>query len=154
MTRLRTLFGALGRDRTGSTALEAALVLPMMGFALMAVFDIAMGFSAKLNLVQAAARTAELATAPGTVGSDYSYLTPEAAAASGQPASNVTVASWLECGGVRQASMASICGGGLQIARYVSVTIRGTYTTSFGFGSSIGRTASVPIRGSATVRLQ
>ena len=144
----------IARDRRGAAAMEAALVLPMLTIALLAVFDIAMGFSAKLKLVQAAARTAELATAPATVGSNYGYLVTEAASASGQPASNVTVATWLECGGTRQALMTDICGAGQQIARYVSITIRGTYRSSFGFGAMFRTPNGVAIRGSATVRLQ
>ena len=145
---------AITRDRRGAAALEAALVLPMLSIALLAVFDISMGFSAKLKLVQAAARTAELATAPATVGSSYGYLVTEAASASGQPASNVTVATWLECGSIRQASMTNICGTGTQIARYVSITVRGTYRSSFGFGTLLRAPNGVPISGSATVRLQ
>lgn len=150
---MRWLIFRLGADRRGSSALETALLIPMMSFALFAVFDIAMGFSAKLKLVQVAARTAELATAPGTVGTDYSYLTADAAAASGQPTSNIAVDFWLECNAVRQSSTANICGAGQQFARYISVTIRGTYNASFGFGPAIG-ISSIPIAGSATVRLQ
>ena len=144
----------LQRNCGGAAALEAAIIIPMLAFALFAVFDIAMGFSAKLKFVQAAGRTAELATAPGTVGSDYSYLGPEAATASGQPQSNVTIDSWLECNGARQTSMAVICDNTQQIARYVSVQITGNYNATFNFGSFFGVTGTVPIMGSATVRLQ
>lgn len=145
---------ALCGNRRGSTALEAALVLPMLGLAMFAVLDIAMGFSAKLKLVQAASRTVELATAPGTVGSDYTYLQGEAATASGQPVANVTVSNWLECGTVRQANTTVICGSGAQISRYVSVRITGVYTSKFRFGRAASGTIRVPIAGSATVRLQ
>lgn len=142
-------------DRGGAAAVELAVLLPVLTFALLGAVDVANVYSAKLALVQAAGRALELATAPATAVTNYDYLRAEAAAAAGQAQDDVTVDTWLECNGQRQNAMTSTCTAGQQIGRYVSVAVAAAYEPRFNWGWLIGNGgASVPIMGSATVRVQ
>ncbi len=146
------LINRLAADRSGAAAMEAALVIPLMLLLVFAAFDFAMGFSARMDLVATASRTAELATGVGQVRADYQFLQAEAEAATSQPNAVATVNTWLECNGVVQGPINGICPAGQEFARYVSVNIQATYTPIFGIGGFLG--SSVPIGGSATVRIQ
>jgi hypothetical protein len=151
MARL-VLISRLARDRSGAAAAEAALVIPMFLLLAFAAVDFALGFSARMNLVATAARTAELATGVGQVRADYAFLEAEAEAATTQPGANATVDTWLECNGIRNGPINGICPAGQSFARYVSVTIQATYSPLIGIGGFLG--SGVPIGGSATVRIQ
>lgn len=158
---MRHTLTALFRDRTGAAMIELGLIAPLLIFVILAVSDVAQGFSSQLQLKQAADRTIDLATVAGQRAGSYSYLQAEGANASGQPSSNVAVSSWLECNGVKQASSVNNCTGGAQFARYVSVAITGTYTPAYpssvmasiyGGTLSMGNTVSMTAR--AAVRVQ
>jgi Flp pilus assembly pilin Flp len=153
--RLTALLKRLAQDRRGASAVELALAAPVLGLALLGSFDLARGFSDRIDLTSAAARAAELATAPGQVRTDYDFLESEAesaATASGLTGASAEVDAWLECDGVRQAENTRVCPAGEPYARYVEVVIRGNFQPVFGFGF-IGADG-VPLRGSATVRIQ
>ena len=81
MMHVPFLLRRLAADRSGTSAVELAIATPMLALMIMAVFDISRGFSARLDLVEAAGRAAELATAYGGVRTDYSALQSEAVAA-------------------------------------------------------------------------
>ena len=143
-------------DRRGAAAVEMALVAPILTLALAAVYDLSQGFAARLDLVQAAQRSAELATSLGQVRTDYSFLQTEAVTAattSGAKNPSASVDAWLECNGVRQAQMNAVCPAGQQFARYVSVEVNDTYFPLF-TGAGLLNAGGVPIRGAATVRIQ
>ncbi len=143
-------------DRRGAAAAELALVFPLIALALMGSYDLALGFAARLDLVSAASRSAELATSLGQVRTDYAFLQSEAIAASraaGAVHATATVDAWLECDGRRQASMNGVCPSGQQYARYVSVAIADTYRPRF-IKAGIISPGGVPITGAATVRIQ
>jgi Flp pilus assembly protein TadG len=123
----------IGRDERGVSVIEMAFVAPVLAIFIVGVVDIGRGFSAKLTLEEAAYRTLEK-VAVGTVQTDYTYLKAEAATAAGVPQANVTVDSWLECDGTRQASFAGECTGTQQTARYVKVTITNNFKPSFPYG--------------------
>ena len=152
---LRTL-ARLGRcEHGGSSMLELAMVTPMLMIMVLGITDGANGFTAKLKLQQAAARTIELATAGGISSGAFNNLANEASSASGQSSSNVTVTKWLECDGTRQDSFDGTCTGSQQVARYVSVSITGTYTPMLaGVMAKFGLPSTIPVRGSASVRVQ
>jgi Flp pilus assembly protein TadG len=152
---LLNLFVRLARNRSGSSAVELALAVPVLGAALLGSFDVARGFSDRIDLTAAAARAAELATAPGQVRTDYAFLESEAESAattSGLAGATAAIDSWLECEGVRQSDGTRVCPAGQPYARYVEVVVQGVYQPVFGFGF-IGP-EGVPLRGSATVRIQ
>jgi Flp pilus assembly protein TadG len=151
-----TLMRRLAADRRGASAVEMALVSPIFVLLLLATYDVARAFSARLDLVEAAARSAELATSLGEVRTDYSFLQSEAlsaATAAGQSSPAATVDAWLECNGVRQGSINGVCPAGQPYARYVSVEVTGTYQPLFPAGGFIAP-GGVPIGGEATVRIQ
>jgi Flp pilus assembly protein TadG len=160
LRRLTKRAGACGRrllaDKRGVAAAELGLVFPLIALAVMGSYDLALGFAAKLDLVQAAARSAELATSLGQVRTDYAFLQSEAVAASraaGAVHATATVDAWLECDGVRQGSINGACPAGQQYARYVAVAIADTYSPRFINAGIIGADG-VPITGAATVRIQ
>lgn len=133
VARLRTLQPALLGDVRGTSVLELALVAPFLCLMLAGMIDLAMGFSARLSLEQAAYRTLERVTVGGTQG-DYSYLRSEAATAAQVPEDQVTVENWLECNRVRQQDYEASCPPGQMTSRYIQITIRSTYRPSFGWG--------------------
>lgn len=156
LAKIRCVLTRLGRCEHGGTSmLELATVTPMLMVFVLGITDGANGFTAKLKLQQAAARTIELATAGGISSGAFNNLASEATNASGQSSSNVTVTKWLECDGTRQDSFDGTCTGTQQVARYVSVSITGTYTPMLsGVMAKFGLPSSIPVQGSASVRVQ
>jgi Flp pilus assembly protein TadG len=153
--RLLALAARLARSRNGSSAVELALAAPILGAALLGSYDVARGFSDRIDLTAAAARAAELATAPGQVRTDYAFLESEAesaATSSGLAAATAEIDNWLECDGVRQSTGTRVCPAGQPYSRYVEVVVRGNFQPIFGFGF-IGADG-VPLAGRATVRVQ
>jgi hypothetical protein len=157
MPGFRLLLWNLARDARGASLIELGLFAPILALMVMGVSDVAMGYSRKLTLEQAAYRTLER-VAVGSVQSDYSYLRAEAAAAAGVPESNVTVNAWLECDRMRQAQFDGSCPDGQMISRYVQIGIVGSYRPSFPGGPLALRYSnadgSVPITVSAALRIQ
>lgn len=151
---------ALRRDERGTGTIELALSVPILAFLLIGAVDMGMGYTERLALQQAANRTLETGMARGRVSDSYSYLQAIGATNSGQPSSNVTIDSWLECDGAREASFDGSCGSNQQLARYISVKITGTHKASFnynGLARQFGDTnlgGNIPIAGFAAVRIQ
>ena len=157
MPGLRLPLQKLARDARGASLIELGLFAPILALMVMGVTDVAMGYSRKLTLEQAAYRTLER-VAVGSVQSDYSYLRAEAAAAAGVPVENVTIDSWLECDRVRQAQFDGSCPDGQMISRYVQIGIAGSYRPSFPVGPLARRYSNadgtVPITVSTALRIQ
>lgn len=130
MARFR-LLRRLAREDAGASLIEFGLLAPLLCFVLLAIVDIAQGYSLQLQLKQATDRTVELATVKGGINGSFSYLQAEGMAASGQPSGNVTATQWLECNTVRMAPGTTSCSAGQSFARYVGVTITATYTPMF-----------------------
>ena len=150
------LLRRLRRDRRGAAAVEMALAAPLLTLAIAAIFDLSQGFAARLDLVQAAQRSAELATSLGQVRTNYDFLQSEAvsaATASGATNPVAAVDAWLECNGTRQSQMNAVCPAGQQFARYISVEVTDTYFPLF-TGAGLLEAGGVPITGAATVRIQ
>jgi Flp pilus assembly pilin Flp len=151
---------SLRRDEHGAGTIELALSAPILAFLLVGAVDMGMGYTERLALQQAANRTLETGMVRGRVSDSYSYLQAIGATNSGQPASNVTIDSWLECDGAGPASFDGTCGLNQQSGRYISVKITGTHTPSFnynGLARRFGDTnlgGSVAIAGFAAVRIQ
>lgn len=120
---------ALLSDRSGTSTVELAIIVPVLAMLTMVAGDLAMGFKAKIKLQTAAERTAQMAVSGGdTV---YSSLATDAAAGAGVSSSNVTVTKSLLCDGTVQSSTSNVCGSGQQIKRYVTVSITGNYKPMF-----------------------
>jgi Flp pilus assembly protein TadG len=156
LKRAAGLLRSIRSDRRGAAAVEMALAAPILTLAIAAAYDLSQGFAARLDLVQAAQRSAELATSLGQVRADYGFLQTEAvtaATASGAKDPSASIDAWLECDGVRQSQANAICPAGQQFARYVSVEVNDTYFPLF-TGAGLLDGGGVPIRGAATVRIQ
>lgn len=121
------------RDGRGTSAIEFALVAPMLALFVLAITDIARAASRKYEIEQASYRALELVSV-GSIQSDYSYLKPDAAAASGEPESNITVKSWLECDGVLKEPFSETCSSSQQTARFITLTIVSDYEPIFNYG--------------------
>jgi Flp pilus assembly protein TadG len=124
---------SFGRCERGVSFVELAMVLPFLLMLALATADVALGYAGKLALEQAAQRTTDLALARRPNDGTTTYLVQEAAAASGQPAGNITVDVFLECGGTRQTSFTATCTTGLP-ARVISVRIVQTRKLLFDYG--------------------
>lgn len=144
-------------DRRGSAVMELAVLAPVLCSMLFTGVDIGNGFAMKLELEQAAQRTVELATAPGTVAKSYANLTPEVIAAYGKPYLSAKADNWLECGGTKQGSFTAVCAGGVSTARYVAVTITAEFVPYFNYGGLLkgnGAKGGFITQGDAVVRIQ
>ena len=127
------------RDDRGSSIVEMALAAPFLATLLIGMVDMSRGYSAKLQLEQAAQRSIEKAMNGDKETDLFETLKDEAVAAAGVSASAVTVKYWLECNGVSQnssaASMATdyekVCPDGQTYARYVNVKIEKSYKPMF-----------------------
>jgi Flp pilus assembly protein TadG len=130
---------SLARDCGGASIIELALAAPFLATLIIGMVDISRGYSAKVQLTQAAQRAVEKAM-QGKKNTDlYDTLQAEAATAAGVATSAVTVKYWLECNGVSkytsQATMTAdydqVCPTGQTYVRYVTVDITKTYSPMF-----------------------
>ena len=121
----------LARDERGASIIELALVVPILASLLIGMVDLSRAYSYKLRLEQSAQRAIEKVQAYQTRTSTYGTLRAEAAAAAGVPVSNVTIDYWLECNGTRATNYESVCASGQTYARWITVTVQGTFTPMF-----------------------
>src|ERR1044072_5521170 len=98
--RLGPRLARLVREARGASVIELALCAAILAVMVMGISDVAMGYSRKLTLEQAAYRALER-VAVGSVQSDYTYLRGEGAAAAGVPESSVPGASRLGSDAIR-----------------------------------------------------
>ncbi len=148
------------RNERGSSAIEMALAAPFLAALLIGMVDLSRGYSAKLQLEQAAQRTIEKVVQQRSVVTDYTEHKLEAAEAAGVTVDAVTVNSWLECSSDgqnwREVPFDGTCETGeTYYARYVEVDIVKTYnplfSTKFAGANADG---TYTLRGIAGVRIQ
>lgn len=156
MRRLRRLCP----HQSGTSLIEFSMAAPMMALLLLGMADFAMAFSRQLQLEQAAARAIELASVSGRNQPNYDFVREEAATAAGVPLSAVTLDTWLECDGVRQALFSGNCANAsAEVGRYVEVRITATFAPPFnitGLAGIFGGSglSTMTLRGDSTVRVQ
>lgn len=160
MTRFFTI---LSRNRRGTSTIELALAAPIMATLVIGIIDLSGGFTAKVQITQAAQRAIEKAMQADKQTTLYDTLRAEAASAANVPLAAVTAKYWLECNGVSQFQSAAtmtadyntVCPSGQTYARYVTVDITKkyfpTFNTHYGTTNSDG---SYTIHGSAGIRVQ
>ena len=146
----------LRSDREASSVVELALIMPVFAAAAAGIVDLSRGYSAKLQLEQAAYRSIEKVQQYYTTKDTYGTLQDEAATAAGVPSSNVTIDYWLECNGTRQSTYNTTCSGGQTYARWITVDIQSSYTPIFNLGIFTGNYASgaITLHGKAALRTQ
>lgn len=155
---------ALLRDESGASIIEMALMMPVLATLLIGMVDVSRGYSAKLQLEQAAQRSIEKAMNGKKKASLFDTLQAEAVAAAGVSASAVEVRYWLECNGVSQNTSAStmkadyedkVCGTGATQARYVNVRIQKSFSPMFSTRFAGARTdGTYLLTGEAGIRVQ
>lgn len=147
---------SLRGDRRGASALEAAIILPVVGGLVMVAMDFSNAWFTRLQLEQAAQRGIELVAARKGVATSYNYALTEMTTAWGKSYTSATVDAWLECGGVRQATTTANCGT-TQRARYVQLRIAAPFSPMFSWGSLYAgptTNGTATLVGDAVVRVQ
>lgn len=152
-------YASLRADNIGTAIIELALVLPLVLFLILGALDFSLGFVARLKLEQSVNTVLEEALTVGPGSNNYGYLVQEAASVSGQPTSNVTLTTWLECDGIVQANFAGDCTGTQVIARYVGLKIDGSYSPPIDYGGFASMFKGTPmstmaISGFSRLRIQ
>ena len=154
---------AIARDERGASVIELALAAPFMATMIIGMVDISRGYSAKVQLTQAAQRAIEKAMQGEKTTDLYDTLQAEGASAGGVAASAVTVKYWLECNGVSQYVSAStmtadydhVCPTGQTYARYVSIDITKIYTPMFSTKwAGANSDGTYTLHGKAMIRVQ
>ena len=154
---------ALSSDERGASIVELALAAPFMATLIIGMVDISRGYSAKVQLTQAAQRAVEKAMQGSKTTDLYDTLKAEAATTAGVAQSAVTVKYWLECNGVSKYTSAAtmtadydqVCSSGQTYARYVSVDITKTYTPMFSTKwAGAAADGSYTLHGYAGIRVQ
>lgn len=143
------------RDKKGNSVVELALAMPVLCGLLIGMVDLSRGYSAKLQLQQAAQRAIEKVMQTSGSTTVASALKTEAASVAGVNESAVTVSYWLECNGVKQTSYDSVCPAGQTYARNLEVDITKqfvpTFSTRFAGANSDG---TYTLQGRAGMRIQ
>lgn len=118
------------RNENGSSLIETAFILPVLGLLALGAVDMAMGFAQKLRVQQAADRAVQFALNIGLTKATPSNIQTEAATSGGLDPQKVTVNFWLECNKQVQSDFNGTCESGIP-ARYLSVTIADAYAPTF-----------------------
>ena len=146
------------RDERGTSLIETALIAPMLAALIVGMVDLSRGYAADLKLEQAAQRAVEKIQRHGYNADGKTtdtQLKADAAAEAGVATSAVTVTKTLLCGTAETStSWTSNCADGQIFARYVTVSVQGSYTPLF--TKTWNRTASTAytISGVAGIRVQ
>jgi Flp pilus assembly protein TadG len=125
------LLSRLRGDARGAAIIELALVAPILSMLLIGMVDIGRGYSAKLQLEQAAQRAIEKVMNGQADRSSVAALKTEAATTAGVAEANVTVDFWLECNGARQSSYDTTCSDTAISRRYLTVQITKPFRPMF-----------------------
>lgn len=118
-------------DRRAASAIELALVMPMLLLLLAGMVEVSRFVVARLDVELAAQRTTDFALARRPQSADPGYLRAEAARAADVPQSDVTAELFLECDGVRQDDFDATCDVDQISARYVNISIAKQVDTQF-----------------------
>ena len=169
MSRLRFVprhLRRLAADQRGVSAIEMALLAPVLAMFTVSIGDLGRAFAERYALQQAIHRALEMGLQTGPTGGNYSYLRAEAATAAGIPVEDVTVNEWAECtnaaGVRRRETTTAACAAGTsttaaeEFARYVEIQIACTYNPMFSGMPFSTRNAdgSVPLNAEGSVRVQ
>lgn len=152
----------LGADESGTSAIEMALLAPILATMMIGMVDLGSAYSAKLKLVQGAQRAVEKIQRFGvgvTGKTDEASLKAEAADGAGIEVAKVVVTSWLECtssgGTVTTKAYDGSCATGEAFARNVHIDAEGTYTPMFTMKwAGANADGTFTLHGKAGIRVQ
>ncbi|UZW55390.1 pilus assembly protein [Sphingobium sp. JS3065] len=153
------MMNRLALDRSGTSTVELALIMPVLVLLTCMAGDVAMAFKAKIALQRAAERAAQMATAGGLTGASYDTdnLKADAASAANVATGNVSITKTLLCNDTVQTATPEVpCPDDQQTKRYVAITISGNYMPMFAKLAPNGNWSAqgIALTGSASVRLR
>ena len=119
------------RDDRGAAVIELALIAPMLALMTIGIIDISQAFGRKLTLEQAAQRAIEKVMQTTGDTTPEATIKEEAAAEGDVDEDDVTVSYRMECNGVVQADFDTECAPGETEARWLMVTVAGSYEPMF-----------------------
>lgn len=119
------------RDERGAAVIELALIAPILALLTMGVIDVSQAFNRKLTLEQAAQRAIEKVMQTTGDTTPEETIKAEAAAQGYVDEDDVTVTYRLECNGEVEADFDTECAPGEAEARWLMVTVAGTYEPMF-----------------------
>lgn len=145
----RCLLRATFDDR-GIAAVEFGVVLPVLALMVLAVSDLGLGLSRKMQVENAVQLGSSYAVVRGFDASAISAIVTGDASISASPAPA------LYCGcptgsGIAAAACGSTCGGGARAGTYVSVSAQATYNTNLNYQVV---PSTYTLTAQSTVRLQ
>ncbi len=126
-------------DDRGAAVIELALLAPILALMTIGIIDVSQAFGRKLALEQAAQRAVEKVMQTTGNTTPEGTIKAEAASQAGISQDDVTVVYRLECNGTAEADFNTECDPAETEARYLMVTVAGSYTPMFPthyFGSS------------------
>ena len=119
------------RDERGAAVIELALIAPILALMTMGIIDVSQAFNRKLTLEQAAQRAIEKVMQTTGKTTPAETIKAEAAAQGEIDEDDVTVSYRLECNGTVEAEFDTECDPGENEARWLEVTVAGTYEPMF-----------------------
>ena len=118
----------LGRDQSGVTVVETALILPMLLVMLFGFSELANAFALHMRLSQAAQAGIEYVIASDTPVPADSDIISRTSTVTGIAASDIAVVRKVECNNVPQASGVTSCPNQADVeVDYLTLTVSGTY---------------------------
>lgn len=149
--RLRSRGSTLGRDQRGVTAIEFAVIAPVMIGLFISIADFGLGLYTQVQLANAAQSGAAYAMQKG-----YNSDTMKTVAQASTRLTGVSVATSQFCGcpsstGVTVTSCTASCGDGLTAGTFAQVTASKTYSTLLSYP---GIPSSISMSETATARIQ
>jgi Flp pilus assembly protein TadG len=129
-SRLRLLISGSGVGVAGTSAVEFALVTPILALTLVSLADLSLGIYRKMEVQNAAQAGATYAMVNGfnanSISSAVTQATTFSVTASPQPTQFCGCASM---SGISTVTCGSTCSGGSSAGTYVSVSAQATYNT-------------------------
>lgn len=119
------------RDESGAAVIELALIAPILALMTMGIIDVSQAFGRKLTLEQAAQRAIEKVMQTTGDTTPEETIKTEAAAQGDVEEDDVSVEYRLECDGVVQETFDTECDEGEVEARWLMVTVAGSYDPMF-----------------------
>jgi len=156
---------SLLRDERGVSVIEFGFLVPILGFMLLGMVDLANGYTRKMAVENAVARAMEKVSVLA-VQDDYTFLKAEVVNAySRVTASSVTVDAYSMCDTTRMPTFRSECGFRAdgtpeEISRYVRLRVEDRWKPTFNWGVfglrlyKTGTDGKVPLNVDTQLRVQ
>lgn len=144
----------LSRDTRAAAVIELALIAPILATMVIGATEISAGYSARLQLEQAAQRIVEKWQGNNFDTTKIDDYKAEAATAAGVASGAVTIDYWVECSGTRQATFTTTCASLAVTSRYANIDIQKNYTPMFSTRFLGNTTGTYVLHGKAGVRFQ